>query len=141
MTKSSLVSSTTLTRKIGNTTYFTLCVDKRSDIANSQKDFPVLDFAISNDLKSWVPIETNITFDGKKYCGIVPVTSMTIFPVSLSRDWKTRNSIFANNKGKQKFIFFISLFTFYCFEKKRSNMCCLLFLLSCSLCLFCVSLS
>ena len=52
-----------------NSNNFTICIDARNDITNFDKDFPILDFAETEDLEKWFPLKlTNITKRDSKYC-------------------------------------------------------------------------
>eukprot|EP01091_Cochliopodium_minus_P010843 TRINITY_DN2969_c0_g2_i2.p1 TRINITY_DN2969_c0_g2~~TRINITY_DN2969_c0_g2_i2.p1 ORF type:complete len:1647 (-),score=329.46 TRINITY_DN2969_c0_g2_i2:19-4959(-) len=96
---------------------FTICLDARSDIQNSASDFPLIDFATaSNDYKTFSPMNlTGITFNGKQYCGSIVTSTSKVFPVSLTRDWATRNSIFAGKEAIRNAIYFLSAAMFVLF--------------------------
>eukprot|EP01091_Cochliopodium_minus_P010841 TRINITY_DN2969_c0_g1_i1.p1 TRINITY_DN2969_c0_g1~~TRINITY_DN2969_c0_g1_i1.p1 ORF type:complete len:1632 (-),score=307.08 TRINITY_DN2969_c0_g1_i1:69-4694(-) len=119
VSKASTNTNTTSTRAT-ETNNFTLCLDYRSDISNSASDFPLLNFASTTDYKTFQPMNlTGVTFNGKQYCGNVSTTNSIIFPVSLARDWSTRNSIFAGKEKIRNAIYFLSAVMFTLF------LCCL----------------
>eukprot|EP01091_Cochliopodium_minus_P015779 TRINITY_DN5706_c0_g1_i1.p1 TRINITY_DN5706_c0_g1~~TRINITY_DN5706_c0_g1_i1.p1 ORF type:complete len:1580 (-),score=362.71 TRINITY_DN5706_c0_g1_i1:69-4550(-) len=116
VTKSSFVSSVQTRALSSQTTEnFTLCIDKRKDIQVYSGDFPVLDFAVTTDFKNWRPLRTNVTLVNGQYCGVVPTDTSNVFPVALTRDWDTRNSLFANNRAVQNVLYFLTAAMFLLF--------------------------
>ena len=94
-------------RQASEVNNFTLCIDGRVDIKNSDNDFPILDFATTYDFKNWIPLRANISFDGSRYCASITTNSTLIFPISLTKDWETRSSIFTN-KNIRNAMYFLS---------------------------------
>eukprot|EP01091_Cochliopodium_minus_P009654 TRINITY_DN2419_c0_g1_i5.p1 TRINITY_DN2419_c0_g1~~TRINITY_DN2419_c0_g1_i5.p1 ORF type:complete len:695 (+),score=110.25 TRINITY_DN2419_c0_g1_i5:1878-3962(+) len=91
-----------------------VCIDARNDI-NQDRNFVILDFAVTSDFVKFTPSESVITYDGTSYCGYVYVTDGIVFPIALFKDWQVRDSIFYGNRGVQHVMYFLSAFMFAIF--------------------------
>eukprot|EP01091_Cochliopodium_minus_P008699 TRINITY_DN2013_c0_g1_i6.p1 TRINITY_DN2013_c0_g1~~TRINITY_DN2013_c0_g1_i6.p1 ORF type:complete len:1263 (-),score=165.61 TRINITY_DN2013_c0_g1_i6:42-3830(-) len=111
--QSSLVSKRDISPATNNN--FTICIDKRSDIKNNDKIFPFLDFAYSDDLINFYPMNTSVTLVHGAYCGIISTKTATIFAVSLVKNWQTISSIFVGNEDVKNVLFAMSAFMFLLF--------------------------
>jgi hypothetical protein len=45
----------------------TICIRQRSEITNSQSDFPLFDFATTYDYKNWYPLRIAVTLNDSRY--------------------------------------------------------------------------
>ena len=114
ITQSSFVQLNPSKRKRAES-FFYLCMDERKDITISKKDFPLLDFAVTEDFKTFTPLEANVTYSDGKYCAYIPTYSVNTFPIALAKDWQLIDSIFYGKKSIQNSLYFLTRAMFLLF--------------------------
>ena len=81
----------------------------------SKGDFPLLDFATTTNFSTWEPLKANVMIIDGSYCANIETKSGIVFPIALTSDWETRNSLFAGNKHIQNSLYFLAALMFLLF--------------------------